>query len=263
MEQKNNSRIKDEELVTVYSCGNYKEIIFCKQDTKPINITKLSKTHYVDNTTGEMREYHYSASKTLDNFTKQFKNIPRLIKGYFDGDYTERYITLTYSHLMDNPYKLPYDFKKFIKRVERRYCKCQYLYIKEPNNQGSWHIHSIIKRLDEMPFNITTEKVRYLWTHGYEVSVEIPYNIDTFSYYYDITKDDDKKSRIVYYPPYLNIYGCSKNMTIKKYRGKYENLKPKDMKKIYEAENEYLSFNTDDGELTGQWKTIYEQYKKS
>ena len=261
MKVTDNKLIKDDEFVTVYSCGNYKEFICCRQNTQCINITKLSKNQYVDNNTDDIREYHYSKNKSLDNFKKQFKNIPRLIRGYFNGDYTERFITLTYSYEMDNPYNLSYDFKKFIKRIERRYYKCRYIYIKEPNNQGSWHIHSIIKRLDEMPFNITVERLRSLWTHGYEVSVAIPYNIDTLPYYFDITRFDNKKPRIIYYPSYMQIYGCSKGMKVKQNRGLYKDLKPSNMKKVYETENQYLSVNKADGEILGSWITAYEQYK--
>lgn len=256
-----NQQIKDDEYVTVYQCGNYKEIICCRQNIKPVNITRLSKNHYIDNNTDEIKEYHNSSKKSLDNFKKQFKNIPRLIKGYFKGDYTERFITLTYSYVMNNPTLLSYDFKKFIKKIERRYCKCRYLYIKEPNNQGSWHIHSIIKHLDELPFNITVDIVRSLWGNGYEISVEIPYNIDTFPYYYDITRYEHKKSRIIYYPQYMQIYGCSKDLKIQKKRALYKNVKSNQSNKIYCSEREYITFNPNDGEITGQWKTIYEQYK--
>ena len=262
MKSTDDKLIQDDEIVTVYSCGNYKEIVCCKQNPQAINVTKLSKTQYIDNNTNEIRDYRNSTVKSLDNFKEQFKAIPRLIKGYFNGDYTERFITLTYSNLMSNPYALPYDFKRFIEKIERRYCKCRYIYIKEPNNQGSWHIHSIIKRLDEMPFNISTEKVRYLWKHGYEVSVKIPYNIDTLPYYYDITRDESKEARIIYYPAHLQIYGCSNHMKIQKKRGEYKNLKPSEMRKIYETKNEYFSVNKENGEIYGQWKTVYEQYKK-
>lgn len=261
MKQINDKSINEEKYVTMYKCGNYQEIVCCRQDTKPIQITKLNKNQYIDNSTGELKEYHYSKYKTLDNIKEQFKKIPRLIKGYFNGDNTERFITLTYSYIMNNPYLLPYDFKKFIRKINRRYGKCRYIYIKEPNGKGSWHIHSIIKRLDEKPFNITDKTLRTLWGNGYAVSTEIPYNIYTLPHYFDVTRYDEKKSRIVYYPPYLNIYGCSKDVKTEKVRGLYKDLKPLSMTKIYDSENQYILVNQEDGEITGQWKTAYEQYK--
>ena len=226
-----------------------------------IPITKLSKYSYRDNNTGEEKTYNYSEIKSLDNFKKQFKSIPRLIKGYFDGNYTERFITLTYSYVMDKPDELPYDFKKFIKKIVRRYGKCRYLYIKEPNNKGSWHIHSIIKRLDEMPFNISADRIRTLWGKGYAVSVDIPYNIDTLPYYFDISANEYKSARIIYYPPYLNIYGYSKDMHIDKAKSLYRDAKPSNMIKIYGTENEYIDVNREDGEVISHWKSVYEQYK--
>lgn len=261
MKQENNKLINEEEYVTMYKCGNYQEIVCCRQNTKPIQITKLNKNQYIDNSTGEIKDYHHSECKTLDNIKKQFKNIPRLIKGYFDCDNTERFITLTYSYKMNNPYLLSYDFKKFIRKINRRYGKCRYIYIKEPNGKGSWHIHSIIKRLDGKPFYMTDETLRNLWGNGYAVSTIIPYNICTLPQYFDVTRYDDKKLRLVYYPPYLNIYGCSGDMKTEKIKGIYKDLKPSEMTKIYDSENQYIMVNQEDGEITSQWKTAYEQYK--
>mgnify|MGYP004536607459 FL=1 len=261
MKQENSKSINEKDYVTLYKCGNYKEIVCCRQDTKPIQITKLTKNQYIDNNTGEIKEYHYTGNKTLNNIRKQFKNIPRLIKGYFDGNNTERFITLTYSYIMSNPYCLSYDFKKFIRKIKRRYGKCRYIYIKEPNRKGSWHIHSLIKRLDKNPFNITDEVLRKLWGNGYAVSVNIPYNINTLPYYFDVSVSKEKQERLKFYPSYLNIYGCSEDMKIEKINGIYKDLKPSEMTKIYDSENQYIMVNQEDGEITGQWKTAYEQYK--
>ena len=247
----------------MYKCGNYQEIVCCKHDRKDINVTRLNKNQYMDNETGKVKEYHYSEYKTIDSIKKQFKNIPRFIKGYFDCDKTERFITLTYSYMMNNPFILSYDFKKFIRKIYRKYGKCRYIYIKEPNAKGSWHIHCLIKRLDGKPFNITDELLRELWGNGYAVSNEIPYNIYTLPQYFDVTRYDDKKSRLVHYPSYLNIYGCSEDMKIEKVSGLYEDLKPFEMTKIYNSENQYIMINQEDGEITGQWKTVYEQYKNT
>lgn len=260
MKQENNKLIEEKERVTMYKCGKYKEIVCCRQDIKNINVTRLSKKQYIDNETGEIKKYKYSEYKTLDNIKQQFKNIPRLIKGYFEGDNTERFITLTYSYVMNEPSILPYDFKKFIRKINRRYGKCRYIYIKEPNGKGSWHIHSLIKRLDGKPFNITEEALRKLWGNGYAVSNEIPCNIYALSYYFDITRYDDKKLRIIYYPSYLQIYGCSEDMRIEKIRGIYKDTKPSEMTKIYDSENQYIKVNQEDGEIISCWKNAYEQY---
>ena len=115
--------------------------------------------------------------------------------------------------------------------------------------------------LDEMPFNISVDKIRILWGNGYSVSVDIPYNISTLPYYFDISANEDKKARIIYYPPFLNIYGCSKDMKIEKDRKLYEKAKPSNMTKIYDTENQYINVNQEDGEIISHWKTVYEQYK--
>lgn len=50
-------------------------------------------------------------------------------------------------------------------------------------------------------------------------------------------------------------------MKKEKIKGLYKDLKPSKMTKIYDSENQYIKVNQMDGEITGQWKTAYEQYK--
>lgn len=257
-----NKSIDDNEIVTVYYCGKYREIVHCKQKTKQVNITKLSKTQYIDNATNEIKEYNYSNCKSVDNFKKQFKNIPRYIKGYFDGDSTEKFITLTYDTIMTDPYRLPYDFKKFMQKIETRYGECRHFYVKEPQENGSWHIHCIIKRLDQKTFNISAETICELWQQGCEISVETPYNIAALPYYFDITRFEHKIARLKYYPPHLKIYGHTEDLKIKKGRKKYIDCKPDDMDKTYSTDNKYVIVNQADGEVYSSLKTIYEQYTK-
>ncbi len=252
--------ISNDEIVTAYECGDYTEIVCCKHKISPIEVTRLNRNQYVDNMTGNVREYNFSNCKSVENFKKDFKNVPRYIKGYFDGDETEKLLTLTYSFIMNNPYQLPYDFKKFMAKVERRYGKCRYFYVREPQENGSWHIHAIVKKLDNKPFNIQKDDLSSLWCQGYDVDVKSIYNVDTLAYYFDITRYEHKLSRLKYYPPYLRIYGHSQDMKIRKKRGKYKSLKPKYVGMTYEDIKYYSTVDTDTGEIIAYCENVYQQY---
>lgn len=252
--------ISDNEIVTSYECGDYTEIVCCKHKVSSIDIIRLNKSQYVDTHTGSIREYNFSECKSIDNFKKEFKNIPRYIKGYFYGDKSERLITLTYSLYMDNPYKLSTDFKKFILKLERRCGKCRYFYVKEPQDNGSWHIHAIVKSMEFPLFPIEEQKLCSLWKQGDNVNVQNIYNIDTLAYYFDITRYEHKIERLKYYPPYLHIYGHSVDMKIHKKRGKYKNLKPQYVGLTYEGTNVGTSIDEGTGEIINCYKNIYQQF---
>ena len=254
--------ISDNDIVTSYQCGDYTEIICSKHKASSIDIKRLNKTQYVDKHTGCIREYQFSGNKTFKNFKKEFKNIPRYIKGYFCGDESERLITLTYSSNMNNPYQLSTDFKNFILKLERRCGKCRYLYIKEPQDNGSWHIHAIVKSMESLKFPISDEKISLLWKLGDFVNVQQIYNIDTLPYYFDITRYADKKRRIRYYPAYLHIFGHSEDMKLETSRGIYETLIPESSDMIYEAEKRNDSYDTETGAITGYFTNIYQQFLK-
>ncbi len=252
--------ISDDEFVTAYECGDYIEIVCCKHEVSSIDIKRLNKSQYIYKQTGDVREYNFSEFKSIDRFKRDFKYIPLYLKGYFYGDKSEKFITLTYSLYMDKPYKLSADFKKFILKIERRCGKCRYFYVKEPQDNGSWHIHAIIKSMEFDVFPLEDSQICSLWKQGTNVNVQNIYNINTLAYYFDITRDEQKIQRLKYYPPYLHIFAHSADMKIYKRRGTYKNLKPQNVGMTYEGTNGGISVDEETGEITNCYKNIYQQF---
>ncbi|MCH5211431.1 MAG: hypothetical protein J1G06_00285 [Oscillospiraceae bacterium] len=259
--------INPTDQVTVFQTPRYTEIIdsknFQKNNLNFIPTKKIDKDHFIDTRTGEIKEYNKTSTKNISSFKESFKDVPRYIKGFFYGDDTERFVTLTYSEFMSEPERLSKDFQKFLNKLKRRYGKLRYFYIKEPDTRGSWHIHSLIKRLDGQSFNITDDSVRKLWKRGIAVNVQKINNVNTMSYYFDITRYENKIQRISFYPTGMKIYSCSADMNITKLRTKYSNIKKYigDKELTYRrTDNVIMNHNDGINNLIG--RNSYEQYTK-
>ena len=219
--------IGGDEIVKVYITPRCTFVIHCENvdKTKPnVAYRKISKNEYVNIDTGEIIFVKPKLYKTEKSLSAQIKKIPYYVKGFFYGDDTERFITLTYDIPMYMVKRLSKDFRNFLRRVERKYCKMRYFYVKEPHGDGSWHIHCIMKRLDGKRFDITTEDLINLWKLGDDVSVEEIYNIDGLAHYFNVFKYVKKKSRLKCYPVGMRIFAHSSDMKLHKCVSKYNNI---------------------------------------
>ena len=221
--QKNFQEINPDDYVSVYNTPRYTEIVANDNKPKRPPVKRISKQEYVNTDTGEVLDFKEKEVKSIESLTKQCKRLRIYISGYFSGDKTERFITLTYSGHMAEPEKISNDFKYFMRKIMRKYGKCRYIYIKEPDEKGSWHIHCIIKKLSGGDFNITEEEARSMWKAGEIVNVKPIYDIDKLSWYFDISHKD-KKHRIKYYPKNMRIYEHSRDMKIDKKYTKFKNI---------------------------------------
>ncbi|WP_367925531.1 hypothetical protein [uncultured Ruthenibacterium sp.] len=92
---------------------------------------KLDKEHYVDLTTGELKEYHLR-EQTIRPMSA-FHRLRRLINNNFHGSSSEWHITLTYKILNSSAEQLSKDFKAFWKKFRYRHPNCEYIAIPEPH----------------------------------------------------------------------------------------------------------------------------------
>ena len=255
-------KISDNALVNYYSTPIYAEIVFSENHSE--NTFKKKSNHSQssqDKTRGTSKT---KSHKTIEDFKSSYKDLCRYIRGYFDGSISERHITLTYSYLMTDIKQLSTDFKSFFKKLERRYNDCLYVYIKEPQINGSWHLHCLIKRLDGKPFNISQDSVRNLWGNGYEVSVKKIYNIAGLCKYFDILSNEEKLKRLVFYPPNLRLFERSRRMQIKHQRLTYGEAKKllQEGSLVYEKQHKIILSDSNNRKWVLN-KTKYEQYKKN
>lgn len=216
----------------VYVCGDVIDVTTVERPCRSLsNIRRLSKDLYVDVRTGEVSEYRHS-EKRADNHRglyKTFANLRRIINLNFRGGWWELFLTLTYGIIMTDPVQLYKDFVLFWKKLRYYYPLLQYVVVAEPQHNGSWHLHVLLRNADYKYLYIPKEQLSRLWPSGF-VHVKRLHSVDNLGAYFtahltdiDLSERDDteeplpkkiqKGARIALYPARFKLYRCSKGIS--------------------------------------------------
>ena len=190
-------------------------------------IKRISKTQYVNVETGEICQYKINNQKA-DN-TQSMKNslnkLNVLIQNNFE-EFKSFFVTLTYAEEMQAFYKAGNDFRKFYDKLKYHYNqnRLEYLRIIEATENGTWHIHILLKSsIANEKFIIKQEDVQALWKYG-SVKVSRIYNVNGLIKYFCThhseksmknikkSKSKIKQARWKYYPYGARIYSKSKGI---------------------------------------------------
>jgi hypothetical protein len=139
---------------------------------------------------------------------------------------------------MQDAKRLDSDFNKFIKRLKHNNPEHEFGYIAivEPQERGAWHVHLLLKTLNQQTLYIHHAEMEKLWGHGATRTEQLKCdNIGSYFIAYlsnaelsddainamevaenDIVIKDGKKylkgSRLKWYPDYMKIYRNSRNL---------------------------------------------------
>ena len=185
------------------------------------NIRKLDAQRYLVLSTGEVREYTRAGQKSASGMMSTFERLSGLIRTNFSsGAKNQLFITLTYGFEQKDPEILYRDFDKFLKRL--RYWhpehKFDYLAVAEPQGNGRWHMHVMLK--SNLPnLFIANTFMEKLWGHGF-TDVQRLEDVDDLGVYYvayftDTLSTDKKRqkgARISLYPPGMRFYRRSRGI---------------------------------------------------
>lgn len=157
---------------------------------------------------------------------------------YEQDEWRQLFITLTYRENMQDDKRLYSDFEKFIKRLKHNYAEHEFCYIAivEPQERGAWHVHLLLKTLNQQTLYIHHDDMEKLWGHGATRTEQLKCdNIGSYFIAYlsnaelsdeainaleipdsDIKVKDGKKyikgTRLKWYPDYMKIYRNSRNV---------------------------------------------------
>ena len=155
-----------------YNNGNVVVKALGNKNKKIGKCVKLNKHEYVNQETGEIKEYNYSETKTTKSINRCINGkIRPILENNFFGGKNEIFVTFTFSTDMSDFNKISSYFDNFWKRLTRKY-RGQYnlgcLYVKELHQDGyNWHIHALIKEMDGKKLHFSTENLDKIWKYGF------------------------------------------------------------------------------------------------
>lgn len=186
----------------------------------------MSRQGYVNLETGEYIESKARASP-IDiekRFKKSCHELRRIINLNFTGHCSEKFLTLTYSSIMRDYKQVNLDFKRFWSRFRYSYPSCEYIRIIEPQGNGSYHLHVLVKRMDKQGLFVPMERLKQMWEHGGAWIENLPF-VENFGAYFcpkflkesttpadTVSKAYEKGTRVAFYPEHFRLYSCSRGI---------------------------------------------------
>lgn len=295
------SELSNNDVVEVKRMGNIVEVRHMIRKNFEMPIVVVDGNHYYyrdkeeyDALTGEIKLYEFNhaenRSESKKSLRKTFKTLRDLINNNFVGGFNEKFVTLTYRQQgyyltedgnIEFQYKTPMrdskklytDVDKFMKRLRYHYkdiSKIEYINVVEPQNDGSWHCHILMKFIDVenifLPYTVINDHWKQGWSDVRKVD-----NCDNIgayltAYLCDVIIDDPnnivdvsgdvvekeilfkgekvkkkiiKGERLKYYPNKFNLFRASRGIK----KPTIEMMKNKDIKKELGCHPSYIQKN--------------------
>ena len=213
--------IGGDEVSKVYIGINVIEAITTeKMNTNIKNYKKVSGNSCVNLATGECIEFskERKPEQKQTHIIRAANELRRIINNNFKGDDSEVFLTLTYRKPMKDYSQANKDFLAFWNKFKYYYKTCDYIRVIEPQGNGSWHFHVLIKSFKTPYLFIDKAVVSKLWTHGSFKIKRLPF-VDNFGAYFCASFKDNnenasekallKGKRLNYYPENFKLYTCS------------------------------------------------------
>lgn len=179
--------IKNDDMVKVTDMNTVVELKLTSTTKTPKGkIRRIDKTQYVDIDTGEVKTYKSKNTKTSsrknnpNSLARTGRNAKEMMICNFVDKKQTQYITLTYKEAMYDYKQATNDFKAFVKKIRRTYCKdnkMQYFFIQEQHYNDSLHFHCLFYWDKEYPSDMV-KNLSTLWEKGTSIHKPIKENKD-------------------------------------------------------------------------------------
>lgn len=224
------------DTVTIIQQGAHYYDVICMSSPVMGHVERIDANHYRLIGSDEIREYQHGdidSDRNYANLHRTMTTLRRLIRTNFDGGDNQIFATLTYGTADRRRGKsavcLQADWLACRQRILRAYpgWSIDYISVAEPQGDGTWHLHVLIRRNDGRLWIDQADMLRY-WARG-GVRVERLKGGDIGSYYVayltDVTpgaSDGDdpvklskarvKGGRLSYYPKGMRFYRRSRGI---------------------------------------------------
>lgn len=242
---------------------------------------RLSKTEFLDKTTGEIKYYKKTETRNQNpsEVRKTFKALRRLINYNFCGGNNEKHITLTYGKLQKDYKQVNKDFRHWWRLIKKHFSSLEYICVIEYQANGSIHLHVLVKDIENEDLPLEQELLNETWTKGFSKITEIENATNLGAYFSarftDIDLKEDiqnentsklilKGARIKYYKTGQKIFTTSRGIVRNKghtVTQEEQEEMTRGAKMIY-AESKEISKIDSNGKKIVLNTITYQQYKK-
>lgn len=159
---------------------------------------RLSKTEFLDKTTGEIKKYRTSKKREENpsELRKTFKALRRLINYNFCGGNNEKHITLTYGKLQKDYKQVNSDFRHWWRKIKKHFPSLEYICVTEYQANGSIHLHVLVKDTENEDLPLKQELLNETWTKGFSKITKIENATNLGAYFSARFTDIDLKEDI-------------------------------------------------------------------
>lgn len=180
---------------------------------------RVDDEHYRVVSTGEVRRYGERSEVKGDcrkSVIESFNRLKMLINCNYDKPSCCRFVTLTYAENMTDNSRISRDLEKLWPKLHDLYGAFEYIYVKEQQGRGAWHVHAILFFEGEAPFMFNADVAR-AWGKGFVNVQGFDDNINNLgnylcAYLTDGERNSKKGVRLDNYEAGIRLYNCSRGV---------------------------------------------------
>lgn len=211
--------------IKLVDCRHTAHVTLC-QHTPPTEprIDRINDDFYYVRSTSEIRPYQHGETGTKSDHVRSikraFNSLKKLINCNYDTPEHVRFITLTYAENMRDNSRISGDWRRFVRRMQGAYGRFRWLYVKEQQARGAWHLHALLffdTLAPYMPNNDQDHPVRDMWGHGWVTVEAVRKDANNLGNYLCAYLTDDKDTgvkgaRLLNYEAGVRLYNCSRDI---------------------------------------------------
>ena len=194
-----------------------------KQNHNISKFRRLNKDEFINIETGEIRRFNIGNFKSEKSIRRSMNKLRELIELNFTNT-NFLFITLTTANLDGfNDIKIAKKhFKKFIRKLTDKYKDIAYVAKFEQHKNGNWHIHLIVKYLDNKPIFIDNDKIiKKIWGNNTYTELANKKDIEKVIAYMT------KTTQLNNVPKDFELFTKSKNLRVKREKMTFKEFKEK------------------------------------
>ena len=210
--------------IKVTDCGNtvlVKHCPFVPPEEPPVR--RIDDAYYLVTSTAEVRRYAPRSRVKGDNLAsvrKSFNRLKSLINANCEHPSHIRYVTLTYAENMTDNSRISKHMERFFSRMHGLYGDFEYIYVKERQARGAWHMHCVLFFPGEAPYMPSSDDdhpVRDAWGRGWVNVQGFRGSINNLGNYLCAYLTDDREAskkgaRLANYESGIRLYNCSRGI---------------------------------------------------